>query len=645
VKHLILGTAGHIDHGKTALIRALTGIECDTHKEEKARGITIHLGFAHLDLPSGDSIGVVDVPGHKDFVRAMVAGASGIDIGLLVVGADSGVMPQTREHLEIMNVLGVRHGLVALTRIDLVDEDIAEMAEQEVRALLSGTFLASAEIVRVSAVTGRGVDELRAQIARLAETVEDRPAGEVFRMFVDRIFSVSGFGTVVTGSVTSGVMDRGDTAFLLPSEAGELRVRRLERHGQEVERIVAGDRASINLVGVEREDFERGMIVANRPLRATSLFDARVKLFSHRQRLALWSRATLHLGAFEDAVRIHLIDRDALSDRETALVQIHTSRPVVARRGDRFVVRNSSSDQTLGGGEVIDAQPLHHRRRPPKLVRNLHAIAEGDIGEQVAAEIRKHVRAVDHREVADNLNVPATDVLEAWGRLPSDDVKTMVRDGAGYAMVRVRCDAMKQAVRETLAAFHRRNPLVEKGRTVEELMGITGVGQRSAAAAVLRVLLDELKDAGELKLVGRTWALASHNVTISPTVAEAIQFVEDALVRYGMQTPLMSEMIPAAKRRGIGERELEQYLRYLVSEERARFIDGNYIHVSVVDRCRNALVKALEQRPEGMTVAGFRDLVGGNRKICLLLLGYYDEQGITVRHSDLRVLGLPVTHR
>ncbi len=639
MKHLILGTAGHVDHGKTALIRALTGIECDTHKDEKARGITIHLGFAHLDLPSGDSIGIVDVPGHRDFVRAMVAGASGIDIGLLVVAADSGVMPQTREHLEIMDVLGVRNGLVALTKVDLVDEDIAEMAEQEVHDLLSDTFLASAEIVRVSAVNGTGVDELRACIARLVETVRDRPAGEVFRMFVDRIFTVSGFGTVVTGSVISGLLNRGDTAFLLPSDADELRVRRLERHGQEVERVVAGDRASVNLVGVERSDFERGMLIANRPLAATSLFDARVRLFSHRQRLALWNRATLHLGAFEDAVRIHLIDRDALSDGETALVQVHTSRPVVTRRGDRFVVRNSSSDQTLGGGEVIDARPLHHRRRPAKLVRHLHAIAEGALDERVAAEIRKHVRALDHHEVADNLNVPAADVFGAWDDLPSDDVKTVVRNGAGYAMVRSRCDAMKEAVLGNLATFHRRNPLVAKGRTVEELMSFAGVGQRSAAEFLLRVLLDELKDEGRLKPVGRTWALASHSVNISPAEAERIQFVENMLIRYGMQTPLMSEMNPAAQRRGIEERELNQYLRYLVSEERARFIDGNYIHVSVVDRCRDALAKALKQRPEGMTVADFRDLVGGNRKICLLLLAYYDEQGVTVRQGDLRVLG------
>jgi len=639
VKHLILGTAGHVDHGKTALIRALTGIECDTHKEEKARGITIHLGFAHLDLPNGDSIGIVDVPGHRDFVRAMVAGASGVDIGLLVVAADSGVMPQTREHLEIMDILGVRNGLVALTKIDLVDEDIAEMAEQEIRDLLSGTFLASAEIVRVSAVTRTGVDDLNARIARMADAVEDRPVGEAFRMFVDRVFTMSGFGTVVTGSVTSGVLNRGDTAYLLPSETGELRVRRLERHGQEVERVVAGDRASINLVGVERKDFERGMIVANRTLEATSLFDARVRLFSHRQRLGLWSRATLHLGAFEDAVRIHLIDSDNLSDGGTALVQIHTSRPFVARRGDRFVIRNSSSDLTLGGGEVIDAQPLHHRRRPAKLVRDLHAIAEGTLCEQVVAEIRKHVRALDHLEVADNLNLPAAEVLKAWDVPDAADVKMFVHDGTGYAMVRTRCDAMKEAVFGNLATFHRRYPLVGKGRTIEELMSIVGVGQSSAAETVLHMLLEELKAEGELKQVGRTWALASHSVAITPEMAEEIRFVEDSLKGYGMQTPLMSEMTPASKRHGIGERELKQYLRYLVSEERARFIDGNYIHVSVVDECRAALVEALKERPEGMTVAGFRDLVGGNRKICLLLLGHYDEQGVTVRHGDLRVLG------
>jgi selenocysteine-specific elongation factor len=636
---LIIGTAGHVDHGKTALVKALTGIECDTHKEEKARGITINLGFAHLELSPGNSVGIVDVPGHRDFVHTMVGGASGMDLALLVVAADGGVMPQTREHLEIMDVLGIRSGLVALNRIDLADETIVAMAEEEVRGLLAGTFLASAPIVRVSALTGAGIAELKTQIAVVAGAVEERFVGDVFRMFVDRIFSVSGFGTVVTGSVIGGALSEGDEAFLLPSDKGELRVRRIERHGLQVGRVVAGDRASINLVGLNREDFQRGMIVSNRRLNSTTMLDAKLRLFPDRQRIGIWSNTILHLGTFEDAVRVHLIDRDVLSGGETAIVQIHSTRLCPARHGDRFVIRNTSSDLTLGGGEVIDASPLHHRRRPEALVRNLQKVASGARRDMVFAEIAKRMRAVDHHEVAENLNLCAADVLAEFTEGFGDEVRTFVHEGVGYALTRARYERLQEDICRCIGAHHRRNPLQKSGRSKDELMGILGMAAATPAEAVLGLTLGEMVRDGRLKTVGRTWVLAEHDGSISPEVRDRIAFVESFLRKSGMQTPLISELAQAAARRGVEEPELHQFLRYLVSEKRAYYIDGNYIHASVVDGCRDTLVKELAGRPQGVTVADFRDMVGGNRKICLLLLAIYDGEGVTVRREDVRVLG------
>jgi selenocysteine-specific elongation factor len=638
VSHLILGTAGHVDHGKTALIKALTGFDCDTHKEEKTRGITINLGFTHLDLSSGDSIGIVDVPGHKDFVHTMVGGATGIDLCVLVVAADSGIMPQTVEHLQIMDVLGIRNGLVALTKCDLVDDDIAAMAEEEIKELLAGTFLENCPILKVSATTGQGVDELKAQIEDIASRVSGRAQGQVFRMFVDRVFSVSGFGTVVTGSVMSGALKVEDTAYLLPGGDEELRVRRLERHGKEVEQVVAGERASINLVGMDREDFQRGMIIGDRVLPGTRMVDAMLRVFQHTHDLKLWSQVIFHLGTFEDTARIHLIDSDSISAGEAALVQVHLSRPCVIQHGDRFVVRSSSNDVTLGGGEIIDAAPLHHRRRPEKLIRELRTVAEGELAALIASEVRKRYSAVSHDEIADRLNISAEEVLEiVAGGLP-DDIVCHKSDDKAFLIVRGEHDRLMAQALKKIAAFHRRHPFLEEGRTIDELTGLIGIARGTSSEALFRLMLVEGVEQGKLKRVRHTWALAEHSAEIGSEMAIRIEFVEGFLQGCRMQTPLMSDLNMKARSRKINAQELNEILRYLVSSRKAFFVEGEYLHSSVVDRCREMLLSELERRGMGMTVAEFRDLVNGNRKICLLLLAIYDGEGVTERQGDVRVI-------
>ncbi len=637
MKHLIMGTAGHIDHGKTTLIEQLTGFNCDTHKEEQLRGITIHLGFSHLDLPGGNSLGIVDVPGHADFVNTMVSGSSGIDFVLLVIAADSGVMPQTREHLQIIQTLGITHGIIALTKTDLVDNELLEFAEIDIRELVEDTNLEDAPIVKVSARTGDGIPDLIQAIDEMSEIVTERGRGEIFRMFVDRIFNIAGHGTVVTGSVISGELNRSANTYLLP--VGEkLRARRLERHGKEVQNISTGDRASINLVGLDIDQYKRGMMVSDRILPSTTMIDARLKLYKHARHLGLWSQVIFLLGTYTGQARIHLIDKDRLDGGEEAIVQIHLDSPAVIMHGDRFVIRNTSSDLTLGGGEVIDAHPLHHRRRPEDLVQKLHEVAQGGLPELIATEVRKRIAPITGGELADLLNCAEREIEKAVaGEMPEDIVVHTTKTSV-YLLRRSRYDKLRLKILRYLNTYHKRNPLDEGGRPFEELMGIFGVHRDSTTEAVMQLILEQLDVEKAIKRVGHTWALFDHNVKLTPRDVEQIDFIDKYLLDSQMHTPLWSELIPDALNKGISELKLKQILQLLVFKNKAYNLDGNFIHADIVDNSRRTLLQYLTEHEEGASVATFRDLIDGNRKICLLLINKFDREGITVRKGDYRTI-------
>lgn len=642
-RHCIMGTAGHIDHGKTALVRSLTGFDCDTHSEEKKRGITIHLGFTHLDLGEG-SVGIVDVPGHAAFVKTMVAGTCGIDFCLLVVAADSGVMPQTREHLQIMNILGVRGGLIALTKMDLVSSDIADMAEDEIRELTEKTFLEGCPVVRVSSRTGAGLDLLRAEILKQMEQVPLRAAGEVFRMFIDRIFTIKGFGTVVNGSVTSGNLETGSAAFVLPLEK-EVRVRRMERHGQECTLVQTGDRASLNLVGLDRNDYARGMLVSDRILKSTLLVDARVTLFSHARGQGIWGEAVFFLGTYEAQVRIHLIDRNSLDGSESGLVQIHLPQPCVIQAGDRFVLRNTSNDITLGGGVIIDPFPLHHRRRPAVLINTMKTLADGALPQLIEVEIGKRMLAVSTQDLADVLNMAPADIESAVNDLDAQRLRVVTTVFGNILVGNDTAEKWVVAAEETVRNWHCRNPLVAYGRTISQLAGALGFAGDKTSEAALETLLDERVNKGTLKRVGATFAAADHSVVLSHEQQLHLAFVKQSLTKSGLQVPLMTELVPAAKKQGIDEKELKRLLVYLVNIGEAYSAEGSYLDAVLVDKMRGVLLDALPRYPQGITVAEFRNLIGGNRKICLLLLGIFDAEGTTERRGDQRVAGSRIGHK
>jgi selenocysteine-specific elongation factor len=637
MKRLIMGTAGHIDHGKTALVKALTGTDCDTHKEEKRRGITINLGFAHLALPGGDIAGIIDVPGHRNFVHTMVAGAHGIDFVLMVIAADEGVMPQTREHLQICQVLGIRRGLVAVNKADLADGPALEAVRARIREFTKGTFLEGCPMVSVSAATGAGIPELVAAITAVASAASQRAAGGVFRMYIDRIFSVSGFGTVVTGSVTGGTLRVGNPAWLLPA-GKELRVRRIERYGAETGEAVAGDRASLNLVGLSKGEFTRGMLVADRPLVSSTLLDVNVRLFGGVRPLAAWSQATFIMATFEAQARIRLLEKDRLDGGETGLAQLHLPQPCVAQAQDAFVLRASAGDVTIGGGEVIDPHPLHHRRRPPQLVERLKGLAGGGLSQLIAVETAKHPAGIDHIALAELLNVSPEQVVAEITRNPLKGIFALRSTGKYHLVTQERHDALVTKAVKTISDFHVSNPFDEKGRTAEELQGMLGLGNDTASAEFTQVLLDSLVKTGKLKRVGHTFSLAGRTVNLSAGDAEQGAAVEEMIKKFGMQTPLMNEIITSAKQRGIEEKRLRQLLQFLVSAKKIYLVEGQYLHASVVDKSRTLLLSALVKDAKGLTVAQFRDLVAGNRKICLLLYALFDSEGITERQGDVRVI-------
>jgi len=638
-----MGTAGHVDHGKTALIKALTGIDCDTHPEEQLRGITINLGFAHIDFPNGISIGIVDVPGHRDFINTMISGACGIDFVMLVIAADSSVMPQTVEHLHIMQMLGIKSGIIALTKTDLADEEMLMIVEEDIKELVRDTFLDGCPIFKVSSKNGEGIDELKAFLSQIDLASFDRDKKDFFRMFIDRIFSVAGFGTIVTGSVMSGSLRINDKVFLLPAEK-ELRIRRLEKHGKEVQEVAAGNRAAINLIGLKKEEFNRGMVLCDRVISSTNLLDTKIKIILSGKKFDLWSQVIFLSGTFESQARVHLIDADNLKCGESALAQIHLNQAFIGQIGDKFIIRNSSGDKTIGGGEIIDPYPLHHKRRTEKIITQLKNISDGGLYQHVGAEVRKTNSPVTLECIANNLNLSEKDIAGFSPELLPSDVIHFESEGSTYLILSVQLAKLKSRIIKILENYHKHNPLDEEGRTFEELMGIFGVNRNSAADGIMKCLLQEMVERKILRKVNATWCMYSHLVSLTEVDKKQIKFVESFHKNCGMNVPLMSELIPAALKKGISETRLNQVLVLLSKRERLYSIDGNYIFKNIVDDCRKILLESLINLNSGngdsigITVAQFRDLVNGNRKICLLLLAQFDREGITRREDDLRFL-------
>ncbi len=624
MKHFILGTAGHIDHGKTALIKMLTDVDCDTHKEEKRRGITINLGFSYLNLPGGESAGIIDVPGHRDFINTMIGGACGIDMVLLVIAADSGIMPQTIEHLNIVSALGIQKGVVALTKADLVDEELAEMAESEITGFLSGTALWDAPVVRVSSLTGKGKEELIRAIARVSANIGERETGGLFRMYIDRIFSVKGFGSVVTGSVMNGALSAGQEVCLLPSGSQKLRVRSLERHGQAVDRVVAGDRAAINLIGLKKEDFERGMILCDKILDTTQRIDAAIRMFDTGISLPTWSYVNLIAGTFECQARIHLLDKDLVKDHEEALVQIHLHKPAVLMSKDKFIIRNTSEDKTLGGGYVIEPQPLHHRKRTPGLIGELSRLSTSILGEDstkemIGAALKKEFRPFSVEEMAAKTNTTPDEIEKQTGN--PDSAILVYRSGKSAILVHALYDSsIRNKILKFLEAHHRNNPLFAEGLETGEILGKLMLNKIPHGKAYLEQLLEQMKRANQLELVKNTWVMTGHKPDFDKKSLAEIEWVEQEILHCADGKPVLSELEEKAALQNIQKHKIKMYLSFLAGSGKIQFCKSDFIHTGILNKNRTLLLSRLAGMTEGMGIQELKEILGGTKRFRALIL-------------------------
>ncbi|MFV0676631.1 selenocysteine-specific translation elongation factor [Variovorax sp. tm] len=624
---MIIGTAGHIDHGKTTLVRALTGVDTDRLPEEKRRGISIELGYAYLHAPDGVSLGFVDVPGHERLLHTMLAGATGIDHALLVVAADDGVMPQTREHFAVVALLGVREATVAITKIDRIDEAVRESRLAEVRAgisaLLAPTPLAGAPMLAVSATTGEGIDALRERLLEVARQEHSREEGLAFRLAVDRSFSLSGVGTVVTGTVFSGTVRIGDELRIAPGSR-TVRVRGIHAQNQQAESAHAGQRCALALAGVGKDEVHRGEWVCTP---SAALASARIDVL-----LTLWpdearplrSGATVHahLGASDVMASVALLDRDALAPGETALAQLVLREPAGAWHGDRGVLRDASATRTVAGVRVLDPfAPVRYRRTPERL-RTLAAWAIDERATRVAALLHNAPLGIDTAQAARALSLADEEALP----LPADAVRI-----GHTAIARSHLGVLEEQIAERLADFHRTAP-DEVGPDARRLKRLAGPRTDDA---LWRHALDELVARGTLVRSGTWLHLPDHAARLNEAEQKLAQKLLPRLADGGFDPPWVRDL---AKDCAASEAMVRQTLASLARRgETFQVVKDLYYPLATVERLA-AIARDCLDGPAGLEAASFRDATGLGRKRAIQLLEFFDRVGYTRRVKDTHLL-------
>ena len=633
MKRVVLGTAGHIDHGKTTLIKALTGVDCDRLKEEKERGITIELGFTSMALPSGSEISIVDVPGHEKFVHHMVAGATGLDLVALVIAADEGIMPQTREHLDICRLLRVKKGLVALTKIDLVEKDWLDLVKEEVQEFVSGTFLEGAAIVPLSSTTGEGLPAFLAEVDRLAQEVEERSPEGLFRLPIDRVFTIKGFGTVVTGTIISGTASVGDTLEVLPRGL-EAKVRGIQAHGKPVESATAGLRAGINLQGLDTEDIDRGnVLVLSQTLKPTAVLDVVFQLLSSAPKpLKNRTRIRLHVGTAEVLGRVIPLGREEVKPGEEAFMQIRLEKPIMALPGDHFVIRSYSPLLTIGGGEVLDAFPSRHKRLSQQVKEEMEILEKGSDDERIRIRLLKAGPA--------GLSWP--DLMMRTNMLPAklkSRVESLVGTGGilryngdrlRYLHPQVMAD-LKRFCLDYLKEFHHKNPL-QPGAMKEELKSKL---PPHADSRLFNHLLSALSGEKKIILEKETVRLSAHTISLKEEEKDLRKKMVLLYAQGKLQPPLVKEV---AADLAVSESDLKPVLQLLVKEGTLiKVKEDLYFHQQAMQEMEAKLTQFLQQNKE-MTPTQFKEISQVSRKFAIPLMEHFDAKKLTMRIGDKRVL-------
>ncbi len=633
MKHVIIGTAGLVDHGKTLLVKALTGIDTDRLVEEKKRGITIELGFAHLDFDDGTQAGIVDVPGHEKFIKNMLAGAGGIDLAMLVVAADEGFMPQTVEHLGILSLLGIQDGLVVITKCDMADPEWVEMVKEDVRTHVEGTFLEGKPVFTVSAYTGQGISELRQALKELVQKAAEKNMRTPFRLPIDRVFSVDGFGTVVTGTLIEGFVSNGDMAEILPGGV-QARVRNLQVHDRDVETAYAGQRVAINLAGVKKADLGRGDVIA-RPgsVRTSLMLDARLQNLKNSQRTILsGSQVHLYHGSAVRLCKVVLLDRDVLQPGESCYAQLRLTEEIAAKRGDRFVIRFYSPLETIGGGVVLDDLPRRHKRGDQAVLEALAIRESGSGDDQLVQLVAEHGHSLPTLE---KLAAPQNLDREELGRSLEEltSAGKVLQPLPGRYLAASVFDAIWDSCRGLLEQYHRQNPLHAGMKVAELRQKLLKNTDQAVADAILAALARE----GKIKAVADRYALADFAVHLTKRQSAIREKLLQTYRKAGLEVPGLDEVIASFPPAEQGD--CRQVVESLVSGGGLVMLTPqlclhSQVYAQVCDKTRDFMAEHQE-----LTLAEFRDLLGTSRKYALAVLEYYDKNKILKKDGDVRRLG------
>lgn len=630
MKRFIIGTAGHIDHGKTTLVRALTGVDTDRLKEEQQRGISIELGFAPFILPSGQRAAIVDVPGHERFIRHMLAGAFGIDMVLLTIAADEGVMPQTREHVDIIELLGIHTGVVVITKKDMVDEEWLMLVEEEIREYIAGTSLKGAPLLAVSAVTGEGMNELNRHIEELAEQVKEKPTFGQARLPIDRVFTIAGFGTVVTGTLWSGQIQVGETLELLPVQR-PVKVRTLQVHNEKVSSAYAGQRVAVNLSGIEVADIRRGYLLATPGyLMPSYRVDARLHLLkSSKRTLKNWNRVRFHLGTDEALGRIILLDRDELLPGEESYVQIVMEKPVVAHKGDPFVIRYYSPVTTIGGGSVIDGNAAKQKRFREDVLDQLAIKEEGSLYDVLLHELESTgTNTLPLQELARRSGVPAEQVKLEITELIQNEKAVEIKEQEYISSYGLQ--TINDKIVATLSRYHSQYPL-RAGYPRED---IRSRFFKSLNPKMFTFIVKKLEDQGTISSHSNHLSLAGFQPAPGERQTEAIHRIEAIMEEGRFVPPSLEELRQEAN---LGETEFTEVINYLVDGGvLVKVTQEIYFSRRSIEEGRQ-LLNAYFDREKELSLATARDIFNTTRKYALPLVEYYDRIRFTHRVGDLRV--------
>lgn len=621
--NVIIGTAGHIDHGKTTLIKALSGIETDTTQEEKDRGMSINLGFAYFDLPSGKRCGVVDVPGHEKFIKNMLAGVSGINLVLLLVDSREGIMPQTKEHIDILTLLGIENYIIVMTKIDLVEEEYRELVKEDIREFIAGTVLENSPIIEVDSISKKGLDNLLETIDKKTEDIEAKNIEKNARLNIDRSFQVKGFGTVVTGTLTEGVVNVGDELVIYPKGI-KTKVRNIQVHAKDVEKAYAGQRTAINLANIKFDDVKRGDTLATADsLTKTYMLDSEIKLINdERANLELWDRVRVYIGTEEVMARVVPLGTDLLKAGKSSFAQLRLEDEIAVKNYDKFIIRTYSPMITIGGGVILDASPKKHSRFNEEILEKLKVQLEGNTSDLIANYILSHNNyLVSKDSIVKDLQLPEEEIVESMAQLI--ETATVYETKLGY-IHKKKYEEVLEKLKKLLAEYHNRFKL-KVGIPKIEVLSKFKLSQKETLE-----LLDLFIANNEIRLEGNLVAEKDFVVNYDKKQLAEKERIEKALLEGGFTPPTIKDLTN-------GEKPKVEILESLIDNTIVRLDADLVLHANVL---KEAIQKVGDHfsANEQMGLAEFRDMTGSSRKYSMAILEYIDKLGITRRVENYRVL-------